>query len=131
MTACIQSVTMFGSERWWKGDQARGTIGQVNELQLLVNQEARVTTGCLWTTNLGSGDLSMESGLGPAAAQLVNRLRRFGLRLLSLPQGNRQGRRIGPTTTRKRLESTRPSTRNYCRKRRPKLRRRRRNTGSD
>ena len=43
MTACIQSVTMFGSELWWKGDHTLGTIGQSNELQLLVNREARAT----------------------------------------------------------------------------------------
>jgi len=30
-----------------------GTIGQANELQLLVNQEARATTGCFRTTKLG------------------------------------------------------------------------------
>ena len=27
MTACIQSVAMFGSELWWKGDRVEGTIG--------------------------------------------------------------------------------------------------------
>ena len=36
-TACIQSVAMFGSESWWKGDHVRGTISQVNELPLLFN----------------------------------------------------------------------------------------------
>jgi len=30
----------------------------------------------------------MESGLGGAVTQLENRQRRFGLRLLSLPQGD-------------------------------------------
>jgi len=39
MTACIQSVAMFGSELWWKGDHVRGTIGRVDKFQLLVNQE--------------------------------------------------------------------------------------------
>jgi len=34
-TARTQSVTMFGSELWWKGGHTRGTIGQANELQLL------------------------------------------------------------------------------------------------
>ena len=62
-----------------------------HELQLLVNQEARATTGCFRTTNLGA--LSMESGLRAATAQLENRQRRFGLRLLSLPRGD-QGRGI-------------------------------------
>jgi ribonuclease HI len=37
------------------------------------------------STNLGA--LVSEAGLRPAAAQLDNRLRRYGLRLLSLPQG--------------------------------------------
>jgi len=36
----------------------------------------------------------MESGLRPAPAQLENRQRRFGLRLLSLPQGN-QAKEVG------------------------------------
>jgi len=54
MAACIQSVAMFGLELWWKGSQTRGTIGQANQLQLLVNQEARATTGWFRTTNLGA-----------------------------------------------------------------------------
>ena len=57
-TACIQSVAMFGSELWWKRDLVRRTIGQANELQLLVNQEARATTGCFRTTDLAA--LSMQ-----------------------------------------------------------------------
>jgi len=77
----------LGSELWWKGDTAQGTIGsRANELQLLVNQEARATTSCFRTTNLGA--LSMESGVRAATAQLENRQRRFGLRLLSLSQGD-------------------------------------------
>jgi len=58
---------------WWKGDHTWGTIGQANELQLLVNQEAQATTGSFRTTKLSA--LSMESGLRAAT----------GLRLLSLP----------------------------------------------
>ena len=27
VTACVQSVAMFGSELWWKGDHVRGTMG--------------------------------------------------------------------------------------------------------
>jgi len=59
--ARIQSVAMFGSELWWKGDQTQGTSGQANELQLLVDREARATTGRFRTTDLGA--LSMEFGL--------------------------------------------------------------------
>ena len=52
-------------------------------IQLLVNQEARATTGSFRTTNLEGR--SMESGLRPAAAQLENGQWQLGLRLLSLP----------------------------------------------
>jgi len=96
MTACVQSVAMFGLELWWKGDQVRGTIGQAEELQLLVNQEARATTGCFQTTNLGA--LSMESGLRAVTRQLENRQRRFGLRLLSLPEGDQAREVVGART---------------------------------
>jgi len=96
MTACIQSVNMFGSELWWKGDQVRGTMGRAEELQLLVNQQARATTGAFRTTKLGA--LSMESGLRPAVAQLEYRQRRFGLRLLSLPRGDRARELAGART---------------------------------
>jgi hypothetical protein len=77
-------------------------MGQADELQLLVNQEARATTGCFRTTNLGA--LSMESGLRAATTQLENRQRRFGLRLLSLPQGDQAREIIGaPTAIGRRL----------------------------
>ena len=63
---------------------------------MLVNQEARATTGCFLTTNLGA--LSMESGLRAATAQLENRQRRFGLRLLSLPLGDQARQVVGAPT---------------------------------
>jgi len=117
MTACIQSVTMFGAELWWQGDKTVGTIGWANELQLLANQQGRAVTGCFRTTNLGV--LSMESGLRPAAGQLENRQRRFALRLLSLPQGDRAREVVGdPTATGG--DSRQPSTRGggaRCRRR--------------
>jgi len=96
---------MFGSELWWKGGQAQGTIGQANELQRLVNQESQATTGCFRATNLGA--LSMESGLRAATAQLEDRQRRFGLRLLSLPQGDQTGEIVGtPAAIGRRLTNT-------------------------
>ena len=123
---------MFGSERWWKGDHVQGTMGQANELQLLVNQEARATTGCFRTTNLGA--LSMESGLRAATTQLENRQRRFRLRLLSLPEGDQAREVVGaPTGIGWRLKnalatadklrgqccprSWRPATQNCCKRR--------------
>ena len=118
-------------------------MGQANELQLLVNQEARATSGCFWTTNLGA--LSVESGLQAATAQLDNRQRRFGLRLLNLPQGDQAQEIVGaPTTIGRRLtnalayaerteskvllEDRKPSTRNCYKRRRPRpMRKQRRN----
>jgi len=82
---------MFESELWWKGDHTLGTIGQANELQLLVNQKARATTDCFRTTNLGS--LSMESGFSAATPRLRNG--RFGPRFLSLPRGDRAREIVG------------------------------------
>jgi len=84
------------AELWWKGEGARGTVGRANDLHLLVNQQARATTGAFRTTNLGA--LSMESGLRPAGNQLENRQRWFGLRLLSLPQGDRAREVVGART---------------------------------
>jgi len=95
MTACVQSTAMFGAELWWKGEQG-GTSGLAKELQVLVSQEARATTGCFCTTNQGA--LAMEAGLRPAAAQLENRQRRFALRPLSLPQGERATEVVGANT---------------------------------
>jgi hypothetical protein len=96
MTACIQSVAMFGSELWWKGDRVEGTIRRAEETQVVVNKQARAVTGCFQTTNLGA--LAMESGLRPATAQLENRQRRFGLRLLSLPDGDQAREVVGTRT---------------------------------
>jgi len=87
MAVCVQSVAMFGAKLWWKGGNAWGTTGRAEELQLLINQQARAVTGAFRTTNLGV--LSMESGQRLAANQLENRQWRFGLRLLSFPQGKR------------------------------------------
>jgi len=46
MTACIQSVAMFGWELRWKGIHVQGTVGRADGLQQQVNQEARGVTGC-------------------------------------------------------------------------------------
>jgi len=63
MTACIQSVTMFGSELWWKGGHTRGAIVQANELRVtaLVGRKVRATTGCFRTTNLGALRWNLDS----------------------------------------------------------------------
>ena len=115
MTICIQSVAMFGSELWRKEDHGPGTIGRADELQLLVNfnQEARVTTGCFRTTTLGT--LSMEPGLREATTRLENRQRQFGLRLLSLPQGDQVRETIGTPIAIRRAARQRPGL--WCKSR--------------
>jgi len=54
-----------------EGNQTRGTTGQANELQVLVNQEARATTGYLRTTNLGGflDRFRTQTGGSPAGEQ--------------------------------------------------------------
>jgi len=89
---------MSGSELWWKGDHVRGTMGQANQLQLLVSQEARAT-GCLRTITLGA--LLMKSRLRTAGAQVENGQRRFGLRLGRLPQGDQARETVGAPTGRR------------------------------
>jgi len=69
MTACAQSVALYGSELWWK--ISRQSKGRADEIQKLVNQEARAVTGCFRTTN--AGVLALEAGLRPAEAPLNNR----------------------------------------------------------
>ena len=52
--ACVQAAALFGSELWWKGDGAQGTIGRQEDVQRLVNQEARLTLRAFRTTNQGA-----------------------------------------------------------------------------
>jgi len=102
MTACMQSVAMYGSELWWQGEGKQGMRGGEDELQKLVGQEARAVTGCFRTTNRGAH--MAESGLRPAVPQLENRQRRFAARLVSLPQGCQAREIVGaPSGLRKRL----------------------------
>ena len=78
--ACVQTGALFGSELWWTN--GRGVKGQANDIQLMVNRQARSTTGCYKSTNTGA--LLAEAGLRPATSLLDNRQRRFALRLAAL-----------------------------------------------
>ena len=82
-------------------------VGRREEVQKLVNQEARLTTGSFRTINQGA--LSLESGIKPAVAQLENRLRRFALRLASLPRGDQARELVGASDSAlgQRLQSAR------------------------
>jgi len=69
------------------------TIGRAKELQKEVNKQARAVTGCFRTTNCRA--LAMESELRLVTAQLENQQQRFGLRLLSLPDGDQAREVVG------------------------------------
>jgi len=104
MTACVQSTAMSISEVWWKGGQIRGTISQANGFCSSWSTNRRVQPQAA-SGQPTWGALSMESGLRPAGAQLENRRRRLGLRLLSLLQGD-QAREVAigaPTAIGRRL----------------------------
>jgi hypothetical protein len=48
--ACVQVVALYGSELWWDPRET----GRRDDLQLLLNRQARSTLGALPTTLLGA-----------------------------------------------------------------------------
>jgi len=62
--ACVQAVALDGSELWWDPRE----IGRREDVQLLLNWQARSTLGALPTTPMGA--LMRESGLTPAPVAL-------------------------------------------------------------
>ena len=51
----------MGATLWWKGSDSYGSAGRQDNVQKVINQEARLTLGAFRTTNQGA--LSLESGL--------------------------------------------------------------------
>jgi len=82
--ACVQASALFGSELWWTN--GRDVKGQANDIQLMVNRQARSTTGCYKSTNTGAR--VAEAGVRPATSLLDNRQRHFALRLAGLPSSD-------------------------------------------
>ena len=58
--ACVQAVAQYGSELWWDPRD----VGRRDDLQLLLNQQARSILGALPETPRGA--LMKESGITPA-----------------------------------------------------------------
>jgi hypothetical protein len=73
--ACVQAVALYGSELWWDSKE----VGRRDDLQLLLNRQARSILGALPTTPRGA--LMRESGLTPAPGILDSRQQRFAARL--------------------------------------------------
>jgi len=75
--ACVQAVALYGSELRWDPRE----IGRREDLQLLLNRQARSTLGALPMTPMGA--LMRESGLTLAPVALDPRQQSFTARLAS------------------------------------------------
>jgi hypothetical protein len=73
--ACIQAVALYESELWWDPSEA----GRRDDLQLLLNRQARSILGALLTTPRGA--LMRDSGVTPAPVILESTQQRFAARL--------------------------------------------------
>jgi len=73
--ACIEAVTLYGSELWWDPNEA----GRRDDLQLVLNGQARFILGALPMTPRGA--LIRDSGLTPAPVILESRQQCFAARL--------------------------------------------------
>jgi hypothetical protein len=74
----VQSVALYGAELWWQGQKT-----WAQDLQQLINRQARSITGALKSTPIGP--LISEAALVPATPLLDNRQRKYALRALQLP----------------------------------------------
>jgi len=74
---CVQAVALYGSELWCNPKE----VGSRDDLQLLLNRQARSILGVLPTTPLGA--LIRESGVIPAPLILDFRPQLFAARLAS------------------------------------------------
>jgi len=72
--ACVQAVALYGSVLWWVPRE----VGRRDDLQILLNRQARSILGALPTTPRGA--LMRESGLTPATVTLHSRQQRFAAR---------------------------------------------------
>jgi len=82
--AAVQAVALYRSELWWHGQESRA-----QEIQKLLNEQGRRVTGCFGTTPQGA--LMNDAGLRPAKALLNNRVRRYKLRQMMMPDAQGGG----------------------------------------
>jgi len=81
--ACVQAVALYGNELWWDP----GEIGRQEDVQLLLNRQARSTLGAIPTTPMGA--IMRESGHTPAPIALDARKQQFAARLSSACEGSK------------------------------------------
>jgi len=80
-------VALYGSELWWRGQENRA-----QEVQKLLNEQGRRVTGYFRTTPQGA--LMNDAGLRLAKALLNNRVRRYKLRQMMIPDTQGGGRML-------------------------------------
>jgi len=85
--AALQAVALYGSELWWKGQK-----NKAQEVQQILNEQGRRITGCFRSTPQGA--LMNEAGLRPAVANLNNRVRRYKMRQMMMPDAVGGGKMI-------------------------------------
>ena len=85
--AAVQAVILYGSELWWREQKDRA-----QEVQKVLNEQGRRVTGCFRTTPQGA--LMNDAGLLPAEPLLNNRLRRYKVRQMMMPDSSGGGRMI-------------------------------------
>jgi ribonuclease HI len=85
--AALQAVALYGAELWWKGQK-----NKAQEVQKILNEQGRRVTGCFGTTPQGA--LMNDAGLRPANALLNNRVRRYKMRQMMMPDASGGGRML-------------------------------------
>jgi len=85
--AAVQAVALYGSELWWRGQENRA-----QEVQRLLNEQGRRATRCFRTTPQGA--VMNDAGLRPAKALLNNRVQRYKLRQMMMPDAQGGGRML-------------------------------------
>jgi len=83
----VQAVALYGSELWWPGQANRA-----QELQRFLNEQGRRVTRCFRTTPQGA--LMNDAGLRPAKDLLNNRVRRYKLSQLMMPDAQGGGKML-------------------------------------
>jgi len=78
---CVSAVALYGTELWWDPKEA----GRRDDLQLLLNRQARSILGALPTTPRGA--LMRESGLTPTPVVLDSRQQRLAARVADTCSG--------------------------------------------
>jgi len=85
--AAVQAVALYGAELWRKGQK-----NSAQEVQKILNEQGRRVTGCFQTTRQEA--LMNDAGLRPANAILNNRVRRYKMRQMIMPDATGGGKML-------------------------------------